>query len=62
MAKGDSGRLVIEVDPLFKRRLYSALAADGRTLKSWFVESAARFVKKKPGVRSEQTKKRAHSK
>ena len=36
MAKGESGRIVIEVDPHLKRQLYSALASDGSTLKAWF--------------------------
>ena len=44
MAKGQSGRLVIEVEPAFKRQLYSALASDGLTLKAWFVEAAKSYV------------------
>jgi hypothetical protein len=43
MARGDSGRIVIEVEPEMKRRLYSALALSGSTLKDWFVEKAAEF-------------------
>jgi hypothetical protein len=45
MARGNSGRLVVEVTPGFKRRLHSALAADGRTLKSWFIEAADSYLK-----------------
>ena len=37
MARGPSGRLVIEVDPDLKRNLHSALAADGTCLKDWFL-------------------------
>lgn len=37
MARGPSGRLVIEVDPGLKRDLHSALAADGTSLKEWFL-------------------------
>lgn len=37
MSKGESGRIVIEIDPVLKRRLYSALAMDGCTLKDWFI-------------------------
>jgi hypothetical protein len=40
MAKSESGRIVIEVDPLLKRELYVALALSGCTLKDWFVRSA----------------------
>jgi hypothetical protein len=38
MARGPSGRLVIEVDPALKRDLHAALAADGRSLKEWFLK------------------------
>ncbi|WP_342653671.1 hypothetical protein [Pseudomonas sp. F3-2] len=44
MAKGNSGRIVIEIDPDFKRSLYSVLAADGLTLKEWFIQAAERHV------------------
>ena len=40
MARGESGRIVIEVDPALKRELYVALAMSGSTLKDWFVRSA----------------------
>ena len=40
MARGESGRIVIEVDPALKRELYAALAISGSTLKDWFVRSA----------------------
>jgi hypothetical protein len=43
MPRGDSGRIVIEVDPEMKRRLYVALALSGSTLKDWFVKNATRF-------------------
>jgi hypothetical protein len=44
MSKGESGRVVIEVDPILKRRLYSALAMENSTLKQWFVDAAKRYV------------------
>lgn len=47
MAKGDSGRIVIEVDQHFKRQLYSALASDGSTLKSWFVDAASSYLEER---------------
>ena len=40
MARGESGRVVIEIDPLLKRELYAALARSGSTLKDWFVRNA----------------------
>jgi hypothetical protein len=43
MARGESGRIVIEVEPEVKRRLYSALALSGSTLKDWFIKAAADF-------------------
>ena len=36
MARGPSGRFVIDLDPETKRDLHSALAQDGLTLKDWF--------------------------
>jgi hypothetical protein len=44
MAKGKSGRVVIEVDPDLKRRLYSELAREDLTLKDWFVDAASRYL------------------
>ena len=43
MARGESGRVVIEIDPLMKRELYSALSLSGKTLKDWFIERASEF-------------------
>jgi hypothetical protein len=40
MARGSSGRIVIDVDPEFKEELYHALALQGSTLKDWFVTKA----------------------
>jgi hypothetical protein len=44
MAKGNSGRIVLEVDPELKKALYSELAKDGLTLKGWFVRVATNFI------------------
>ena len=45
MAVGKSRRIVIEVDDVdLKRRLYSALAEDGRSLKGWFVSAATDYL------------------
>lgn len=47
MAKGQSGRVVIEVDPALKRALYGALAVEDSTLKEWFVAKAKEYVSNK---------------
>lgn len=44
MARGPSGRLVIEVDPILKRNLHAALAADGLTLKDWFLRRVSDYI------------------
>ena len=53
MAKGNSGRVVIEIDPDFKRSLYSVLAADGVTLKHWFIQAAEKHVTERNGFVSD---------
>jgi hypothetical protein len=47
MSRGKSGRIVIEVDPGIKRRLYATLALSGSTLKDWFLNRAADFMEEK---------------
>jgi hypothetical protein len=45
MAIGKSRRIVIDVDDVqLKRRLHVALAADGRSLKDWFVAAAVDYL------------------
>lgn len=44
MARGKSGRIVIEVDPDLKNALYVELARLGMTLKDWFIGEAERLV------------------
>jgi hypothetical protein len=44
MPKGVSGRIVIEVNPDLKTRLYAALASDDSTLKRWFIEAATTYL------------------
>jgi hypothetical protein len=44
MARGKSGRIVLEVDPKLKRRLYFELEKQGLTLKDWFLKSADIFI------------------
>ena len=45
MARGESGRIVIEVDPDLKGELYTALTYQGLTLKAWFVKEAQRHIR-----------------
>lgn len=44
MSIGTSGRIVIEIEPALKRELYSLLAADGLSLKEWFLNQAANYI------------------
>lgn len=44
MARGESGRIVVEVEPDLKAALYVALAKEGLTLKAWFIREAEGFV------------------
>ena len=39
-----SGRVVVEVEPALKLSLHAALAADGLSLKDWFVQHASEYV------------------
>lgn len=45
MSRGASGRIVLEIDPLRKREIYSALARDGLTLKDWFLGRADVYLR-----------------
>lgn len=60
MARGISGRIVLEVDPGLKRQLYSVLVRDGLTMKDWFLAEARRFLSAHPG-RDGSEAKRGHS-
>lgn len=44
MARGKSGRIVLEIDPLIKRKLYLALEQNQLTLKDWFIKTANIFI------------------
>ncbi len=43
MSRGESGRVVVELDPELKRQLYSRLALSGLTLKDWFIQNATQY-------------------
>jgi len=45
MAIGDSNRIVLEVEPELKRRLYSTLALEQKSLKEWFVLRAEEYIR-----------------
>jgi hypothetical protein len=46
MARGESGRIVLEIDPAEKDSLYAALTKDGLTLKEWFLRRASEYLHK----------------
>ena len=46
MAIGKSNRIVIDIDPALKKRLYSILTRRGLSLKEWFQKKATQFVEK----------------
>ncbi len=45
MSVGKSGRIVLEVEPELKQRLYSTLALERKTLKEWFILTAAEHIR-----------------
>ena len=47
MAKGSSGRLVIEIDPSVKKELYERLGEKGLNMREWFLINANAYLKKK---------------
>jgi len=46
MSRGASGRIVIEIDPAVKQRLYSVLALEGKTLKQWFLYCVDEYLQR----------------
>jgi hypothetical protein len=48
--RGKSGRVVLEIDPAIKRRLYSRLAAEGQTLKDWFISRVEQYLTEEEGI------------
>jgi hypothetical protein len=44
MARGPSGRIVVEVDPAVKARLYEVLAKDEFTFKDWLLRQIEGYV------------------
>ena len=50
MARGESGRIVLEIHPSQKDDLYSALTKDGLTLKDWFLLQAAQYLREREQI------------
>ena len=44
MARGKSGRVVLEIDPELKRRLYASLENRQETMKEWFIKEAESLI------------------
>ena len=44
MARGKSGRVVLEIDPELKRQLYAALENKQKTMKEWFIKEAEGLI------------------
>jgi hypothetical protein len=44
MARGPSGRIVLEIEPRQKDELYKAIEKNGMTLKEWFLRQAGRYL------------------
>ncbi len=42
MAQGNSGRIVIDIDPQLKSQIYEALHQRGSNMREWFLTSASR--------------------
>lgn len=44
MARGPSGRVIVEMEPSVKRALHARLVSEGRSLKEWFLECAEAYL------------------
>lgn len=44
MARGKSGRIVLEIDPEMKRELYLTLEKNQQTMKEWFLKEANNLI------------------
>lgn len=55
MARGPSGKLVIEVDPALKDALHARLAAEKTTLKDWFIQRAEEYLRRQQAAQAQPT-------
>jgi len=44
MARGPSGKLVVDIDPTLKDALHAKLAAEKKTVRQWVAARAAEYV------------------
>ncbi len=44
MARGKSGRVVVDLDPLLKQELHAELARQDITLKDWLIAQARLYI------------------
>lgn len=44
MSRGNSGRIVLEIDPITKDQLYVALSKQKLTLKDWFLKQCKLYI------------------
>lgn len=44
MSRGNSGKIVLEIDPALKDKLYIALANEKLTLKDWFLKQCNEYL------------------
>ncbi len=44
MSRGPSGRIVVEIEPELKQRLYAELSRDNLTLKEWLIAHAEKYI------------------
>jgi hypothetical protein len=51
MSIGNSGRIVIEIEPDLKQELHKALRQEGLNLKAWFLENAEEFLAERGQLR-----------
>lgn len=58
MARGKSGRIVVEIAPDLKEQLYVVLAKRGMTMKGWFEEKARKAVGSQKESRRAQSGRR----
>ena len=47
MAKGSSGRIVVEIDPELKQELYRALGEEGINMKQWFLGNVGQYLEER---------------
>ena len=45
MPVGQSGRIVVEIEPELKQDLYAALRQDGVSLKQWFLDNTNEYLR-----------------